>query len=133
MKPKESLINIRNILDSESDDWGKLIRIKTITELVCLDKNESKVSMEQIASQICEHSGLSFDVICQKTNRRNIVVLRQLAMYKARKYTNYSLSVIGFFFGKKDHATVLHADRTITDLLSVDRKFRCEHEAFLIK
>ena len=36
-------------------------------------------------------------------------------MYLAREHTRYSLEEIGGYFGGRDHTTVLHAIRTITD------------------
>ena len=132
MTPKQSIELITEILSSKSDEWEKVNRIILITELTEIDRKESKVTLEKIRKQIEKHSGIPFEEICRKTNEHNRVVLRQLAMYKARRFTNYSLASIGSFFGNKDHATVLHANKTIQDMLDTDRRFRIEHEAFLI-
>ncbi|MDD4575979.1 MAG: helix-turn-helix domain-containing protein [Bacteroidales bacterium] len=42
--------------------------------------------------------------------------------------TNSSLATIGQQCGKKDHATVLHACRTINNLIDTDPKFRANVE-----
>jgi len=52
------------------------------------------------------------------------VQARQLAMYFAKKYTKASLSSIGSQIGKRDHATVLHACKTVSNLSETDRVFR---------
>jgi hypothetical protein len=67
---------------------------------------------------------------CQKnTKKRDIVTARQISMYFARKYDVASLAKIGAFIGGKDHATVLHAKRTVEDLMFSSRKFREDIEA----
>ena len=52
--------------------------------------------------------------------------LRQTSMYFAKKYTDLSLAQIGAQCGNKDHATVLHACRTVENLKITDRHFK-EH------
>ena len=45
-------------------------------------------------------------------------------MYLAKKYSNASLVSIGQQCGKKDHATVHHACKTIADRLETDKQFK---------
>ena len=49
---------------------------------------------------------------------------RQLSMFFARKYTKLPLSIIGAYCGNKDHATVLHACRTVNNLYETDKKMK---------
>ena len=49
-------------------------------------------------------------------------------MYLAQKYTTLSLAGIGDVLGKKDHATVLHACKTISEQVGVDKKLRSDLE-----
>lgn len=72
--------------------------------------------LEFIQTIICHHLALSPNSLKSKTRKQEIVFARQLIMYFARKYTNYSLSKIGEFIGGKDHATVLHAYNKIEKL-----------------
>jgi chromosomal replication initiator protein len=44
-------------------------------------------------------------------------------MYFSKKYTKSSLSTIGLHCGNKDHATVLHACRTVSNLKETDKQF----------
>ena len=53
-----------------------------------------------------------------------IVQARQIAMYMSRNLINCSLSTIGQELGGKDHATVVHACTTVSDLMSTDKVFR---------
>jgi chromosomal replication initiation ATPase DnaA len=54
---------------------------------------------------------------------RNYVLSRQLLMVMLRRYTTKNLSAIGRIVGDKDHATVIHAIKTIDDLCETDKKF----------
>lgn len=60
----------------------------------------------------------------QRLDKREIVQARQISMYLSKKYTDYSLSRIGDILGRKDHATVLHACKTISEQLEIDKALR---------
>lgn len=49
--------------------------------------------------------------------KREYVTARQISMTLSKKYTSGSLSFIGMNHGGRDHATVLHATKTIDNLL----------------
>ena len=59
------------------------------------------------------------------SRKRQIVQARQISMFLCRNLiTNCSLSTIGAESGGKDHATVLHACATVTDLMATDKFFK---------
>lgn len=58
------------------------------------------------------------------TRKREIVEPRQIAMYFAKKLTGMHLASIGQRMGDFDHATVLHACRTVRNLSETDKSFR---------
>ena len=60
-----------------------------------------------------------------KSQKRDIVTPRQIAMHLIKKYTRLSLQQTGKIFNK-DHSTVLHSKKTITNLALVDKKFNKE-------
>jgi hypothetical protein len=59
-----------------------------------------------------------------KSRKRELVFTRQLCMYFSCSMTNASLAKIGEYIGGKDHATVLHAKKTINNLIDTDRNVR---------
>ena len=61
-----------------------------------------------------------------KSRKREVVQARQIAMFLAKSYTDFSTAKIGALIGHKDHATVLHACKTIKELREVDKTFRAE-------
>lgn len=96
--------------------------VQVIERLVNSTKRE--ISMDKIKHTVCGHFGLSLDAIQSKTRKREIVQARQIAMYFARNMTKHALAMIGAAIGGKDHATVLHACKTVEDLYDTDKTFR---------
>ncbi|MFZ4463156.1 MAG: chromosomal replication initiator protein DnaA [Bacteroidales bacterium] len=83
-----------------------------------------EISIDFIQKIVCDYFGLPVDQINTKTRRREIVQARQLAMYFSKKHTKSSLATIGLHCGNKDHATVLHACKTVSNLIETDKNFR---------
>ena len=74
---------------------------------------------------VCEYFGINRETLLSKSRKRQIVQARQIAMYMSRNMIDgCSLSTIGAEIGGKDHATVLHACNTVSDLMSTDKTFR---------
>lgn len=92
-------------------------------------KSENKtVTIDDIINVVCKHFSLDIATIHTKSRKREVVQARQVAMYLAKNYTDFSTSKIGALIGKKDHATVLHACKTIKELQEVDKTLRAEIE-----
>jgi len=88
-------------------------------------KNTTReISIDFIQKVVCDYFGLPLESINSKTRKREIVQARQLAMFFSKKHTKSSLATIGLHCGNKDHATVLHACRTVNNLLETDKRFR---------
>ena len=83
-----------------------------------------EISIEYIQKIVCDYFGIPVESINAKTRKREIVQVRQISMFFAKKYTHLPLSVIGAYCGNKDHATVLHACRTIRNLSETDKKMK---------
>ncbi len=88
-------------------------------------KNTTKeVSIDYIQKVVCDYFDMSIDLLKSKTRKREIVQARQLAMFFAKQLTKSSLATIGAHCGGKDHATVLHACRTVNNLAETDKRFK---------
>ena len=83
-----------------------------------------EVSIDYIQKVVSDYFQMDVATLQSKTRRRHIVQARQLAMYFAKKYTKASLASIGNQIGKRDHATVLHACKTVDNLTFTDKQFR---------
>lgn len=88
-------------------------------------RNTAKeVSIDYIQKVVCDYFNMGIDLLKSKTRKREVVQARQIAMYFAKQLTKSSLATIGMHCGGKDHATVLHACRTVNNLMDTDKKFR---------
>ena len=85
-------------------------------------QNKLSSSIEELY-KVAEFTGLSIDELQEKTRKREIVESRQVAMYLSKKNTKESLATIGRTIGNKDHATVLHACKTVNNLIETDKQF----------
>ncbi|MBR1871885.1 MAG: chromosomal replication initiator protein DnaA [Bacteroidales bacterium] len=93
-----------------------------ITKIV--GETSTKVSIDQVQNTVCEYFNITRGDLVSKSRKRNIVQARQIAMYLSRNILNASLATIGAEMGGKDHATVVHAISTVSDLMSTDRLFK---------
>lgn len=88
-------------------------------------KNTAReVSIDYIQKVVCDYFDLPIELMKSKTRKREVVQARQIAMYFSKKFTKSSLANIGAHCGGKDHATVLHACKTVNNLIDTDKTFR---------
>jgi chromosomal replication initiator protein len=83
-----------------------------------------EVSIDYIQKVVSDYFEMDVSTLQSKTRKRHIVQARQLAMFFAKKFTKASLASIGSQIGKRDHATVLHACKTVDNLAETDKQFR---------
>ncbi|MDD5175279.1 MAG: chromosomal replication initiator protein DnaA [Sterolibacterium sp.] len=75
-----------------------------------------QLTLELIQKTVADYYKLKVSEMYSKKRTRAIARPRQIAMWLARDLTHHSLPEIGEAFGGRDHTTVLHACRTVTDL-----------------
>lgn len=83
-----------------------------------------EISIDYIQKVVSDYFQLDLEILQSKTRKRHIVQARQLAMFFAKKYTKASLQSIGTQIGDRDHATVLHACKTVDNLAETDKQFK---------
>lgn len=86
--------------------------------------SKREITVDYIIQTVCEHFKVTPTAMQSATRKREVVQVRQIAMYLCKHMTNCSLSTIGAQTGGKNHATVLHACKTVTNLMETDRNFR---------
>ncbi len=96
---------------------------KTVVEKF-VKNTKREVSIDYIQKVVSDYFQMDVDTLRSKTRKRHIVQARQLAMFFAKKFTKASLASIGSQIGKRDHATVLHACKTVDNLFATDKQFR---------
>ena len=116
-----SLLAHANVYNRDVDlDLAKRIISKVVH---CENK---PVGIDQIISVVCNHFGVSTQDLYSKTRKSDVVQARQVAMYLAKQMMELSAAKIGTLIGNKDHATVLHACKTVKAQLEVNKAFQQE-------
>lgn len=87
-------------------------------------EDKSEITIARVQKTVCEYFNIPKEILISKSRKRQIVQARQIAMYMSRTLVGCSLSSIGAELGGKDHATVLHACNTVTDLMQTDKMFK---------
>jgi chromosomal replication initiator protein len=82
------------------------------------------ITPDKIQTIVSGYFNIDLKDIHSKSRKQEIVKARQITMFLCKKHTNYSFAHIGSLVGKRDHATVLHACRTVQDLIDIDKSFR---------
>ena len=90
--------------------------------------SERVVTIQQIIDQVTRFYNVRLSDLQSKKRHKSISLPRQVCMYLARQKTRYSLEEIGGYFGGRDHTTVLHAVRAITDYRATDPQFAAHME-----
>ena len=117
----EGIINsllAQSILFKREIDMSLAERI--IKKAVRIIENKP-ITIDKIITKVCEHYKMDESVLHSKSRKREVVQVRQVAMFLAKKHTEISAAKIGQYIGKRDHATVLHACKMMKDLLAVDK------------
>jgi chromosomal replication initiator protein len=91
-----------------------------------IKNTKREISIDYIQKVVCNYFNIAVDQLQSKTRKREIVQARQVAMFFSKTLTKASLANIGSQIGGKDHATVLHACKTVNNLLETDKRFRLQ-------
>ncbi|MDR2979264.1 MAG: chromosomal replication initiator protein DnaA [Bacteroidales bacterium] len=106
----------------------KEITVELAKEMVdkFVKSTAKEISIEFIQKIICDYYSVPVESINANTRKREVAQARQLCMFFAKKFTKMPLAAIGELCGKKHHATVLHACRTMHNLYETDKKMKKE-------
>ena len=84
------------------------------------------LTVDDILEKVCGHFNVSQQHVFSKSRKRDYVLVRQVSMYLAQKYTKMPASRIGQLIGGRDHSTVLHSCSAVEERLKVDKAFQAE-------
>uniref|UniRef100_UPI003340E0EF chromosomal replication initiator protein DnaA n=1 Tax=Sandarakinorhabdus sp. TaxID=1916663 RepID=UPI003340E0EF len=103
---------------------GKPITLEFTRETLAdlLRAHEKKLTIDDIQRKVADYYGLKMAELLSERRSRDVARPRQIAMYLAKKLTPRSLPEIGRRFGNRDHTTVMHAVKKITELRGLDRE-----------
>ena len=84
------------------------------------------LTVDDILEKVCQHYNVEQQHVFSKSRKRDFVMVRQVSMYLAQKYTKMPASRIGQLIGGRDHSTVIHSCSTVEQRLKVDKEFSAE-------
>ena len=83
---------------------------------------------ELLKESICEQMNVDKERLLSAERTREVAIARQIAMYLAKQLTKIPLTAIGLALGGRNHATVLHSCKTISNLMETDQSFKLQVE-----
>lgn len=128
--------NIREIegaissLIANATFMNKRITISLAKEIlkVYVSLYQKEITIDHILEVICAEMNVDRERLNSSERTREVAIARQLAMFLAKKHTKQPLASIGAAIGGRNHATVLHSCKTITNLMDTEKMFRQQVE-----
>ncbi len=106
---------------------GKVLDLATAEHLlkdVLMEEAQNRLNIEGIQKRVADHFQIRHSDMTSKRRPNAIAFPRQIAMYLSRQLTRHSLQEIGEAFGGRDHGTVIHAVKTVENMMEQDNSVR---------
>jgi chromosomal replication initiator protein len=98
--------------------------VEVLLQDVLMEQAQNQLTLEMIQKRVADHYQIRQTDMTSKRRPANIALPRQIAMYLARQLTKHSLQEIGDAFGGRDHGTVIHACKTVENMMEQDDSVR---------
>lgn len=98
--------------------------VEKLLKDILQEEAQNRVTIEKIQKKITEHYHLRPSDMQSKRRPANIAFPRQIAMYLCRTMTHESLQEIGEAFGGRDHGTVIHACKSVENMMDQDESVK---------
>lgn len=120
------LIGVINSVIAHSMIYKSDLSLDLLKETINKISNNQKktINISSIMEVVCEYFGVHKEQLLSKTRKREIALPRQLVMYFAKELTSATYARIGDEMGGKDHTTVMHAHKTVTNQAKVDKEMK---------
>ena len=118
-----AVIRLLAVSTFDQDNDLPLERVQLILRDMVKEENPPCITIDQIQSIVSDYTGISIDLLKSKTRKKEIVKARKVAMYLAKKWTDYSFKAIGIHFGGRDHSTVIYSISMADKLIESDSNY----------
>lgn len=85
-------------------------------------EQSAAVTIERIQDVVCEHFALDRDELLSPRRTAALTLPRQIGMYLSRTLVGAPSTQVAHRFNRKDHSTVLHAERQVDEKMRRDRE-----------
>ena len=99
---------------------------RTVLDAMYPGRSRRPPSIDQIQSTVAAHYKLAVEELLSSGRAARIAWPRQVAIFLARELTDSPLQTIGQAFGGRNHATVLHACKRVSDRLAAEPQLHSE-------
>jgi chromosomal replication initiator protein len=112
---------------------GRVLNTDVAKEILkdLLTVQDRQVSMGNIQKTVAEFYRVPLQDLLGAKRTRSIARARQVGMALGKELTTLSYKEIGQNYGKRDHTTVMHANKLVLEWLKLDGAFKEEWEALL--
>ena len=109
---------------------GRKVTISLAKDIlkVYVKLTQREITIDNIVKVVCDYYGIELDTFNSAKRTRDVAQARQVAMYLAKQHTKSPLTVIGSAIGGRNHTTVLHSCKAVTDLIDTDKQFKVQIE-----
>ncbi len=138
--PNDAVCYVASMVDSNTRELeGALTKVQSVASIRGADIDLSiakqalgeeaqtpltpHTTIHDIINRVTRFYGLKVTELLSKRRHRSVSVPRHVCMYLARRCTRHSLEEIGSHFGGRDHTTVMHATRAVSDRMATDPAF----------
>lgn len=118
-----SLVRLQAMASLRGSTLSKALAEDAIRNVARRD-DENGLSIRRIQSVVAAQYKLKLDSLLARSNVRNVLLPRQIAMYLCKRLTNKSYPEIGRQFGGKHHTTVMHSVQKVDRLITSDVNIR---------
>ncbi len=98
--------------------------VERLLQDILQEEAQNQVTIEKIQKKVVDYYHLRLGDMVSKRRPNNIAFPRQIAMYLSRVLTSHSLQEIGEAFGGRDHGTVIHAGKTVENMMDQDESVK---------
>ena len=98
--------------------------VEKLLQDILQEEAQNQITVDKIQKKVVEYFDLRQSDMVSRRRPNNIAFPRQIAMYLSRILTNHSLQEIGEAFGGRDHGTVIHACKTVENMMEQDESVR---------
>ena len=109
---------------------GRKITISLAKDIlkVYVKLTQKEITIDHIVKVVCDYYSIELDTFNSAKRTRDVAQARQVAMYLAKQHTKAPLTVIGSSIGGRNHATVLHSCKAVSDMMDTDKVFKSQIE-----
>lgn len=97
-----------------------------LRDIVTIKTNE--ISIDKILDTVSKYYKIDLTILLSSKRTRTVATARQIAMYLCKTHTKSALGAIGNAIGGKNHATVLYACKTVSNLMDTDKDLKIQIE-----